>query len=270
MVDQPIVKRAVGFKLQGADAVGDAFQGIGIPMSHVVDRVNAPFVARPVMRNLLDPVDHRVAQVHVGRRHVDLRAQGAGTILEFPGPHPGEKIQIFLRRPGAVRAVGAGFGQSAAGGTDFLHRQITDVGESFGDQFERKSVDLVKVVAGMEKVGAPVKTEPSHVFLDALHIFNVFLGRVGVIEPQMAAGARVFLGQTEVQADGFGMTDVQVTIRFRGETRDNGGVLAGPQILLSDLADKIEGFGGGGIGGRVGHGGKPYPSSEKRPAAKGK
>jgi hypothetical protein len=80
----------------------------------------------------------------------------------------------------------------------------------------------------------------------------------------------MLLGKSKVQADGFGMTDVQVAIRFRGKTGDNDGVFAGPQIFLRDLADKIEGFGGGGFGDRVGHGGKPYPSSEKRPAAKGK
>ena len=118
-------------------------------------------------------------------------------------------------------------------------------------------MDLLEVVAGVVEVGAPVEAEPADVLLDAFDVFEVFFGGVGVVEAEVAAGAGVeggvFLGEAEVEADGFGVADVEVAVGFWGEAGDDGGVFAGAEVVLDDFADEIEGFGGGWGGGK-GHG----------------
>ena len=79
----PVVKRAVHFKLQRADAVRDAFDVIAQAMREVVHRIDAPFVAGVMMRGVPDAVEQRIAQPDVGRRHVDLRAQACARRREI-------------------------------------------------------------------------------------------------------------------------------------------------------------------------------------------
>jgi hypothetical protein len=45
--------------------------------------------------------------------------------------------------------------------------------------------------------------------------------------------------QAEIQADGFGMSDVEVAVRLRGKPRDDLGALAGFQIPGDDIADEV-------------------------------
>ena len=72
--EQPVVQRAVHLELQRADAVGNALDVITQAVREVVHRVDAPPAAGVVMLGVADPVEHRVAQPDIGRRHVDLRA----------------------------------------------------------------------------------------------------------------------------------------------------------------------------------------------------
>jgi hypothetical protein len=61
----------------------------------------------------------------------------------------------------------------------------------------------------------PVESHPADIIHDGVHILHVLFGGVGVVEAQVA-GAVVGVGDPEVQADGFGVADVQVAVGFRG------------------------------------------------------
>ena len=52
---------------------------------------------------------------------------------------------------------------------------------------------------------------------DGIDIFDLFLGRVGVVHPQVADAAE-FARDAEVEADRFGMADVEIAVRLRRET----------------------------------------------------
>ena len=95
---EPVVQRAVVLELQRADRVRDALDRVALAVRVVVRWVDAPLVAGAVVRRVLDAVHHRVAQVDVGRRHVDLRPQRAGAVGELALLHPLEQVEI-LRRP---------------------------------------------------------------------------------------------------------------------------------------------------------------------------
>ena len=85
---------------------------------------------------------------------------------------------------------------------------------------------------------APIEAKPAHVALDGVDIFLFFLGRVGVVETQIAVAAE-FLGDAEIQADRFGMADMQIAVRLRRKAGDDCLMPAGSQIGAHDVADKI-------------------------------
>ena len=86
------------------------------------------------------------------------------------------------------------------------------------------TVHEVKVVAGL--VGrsvrrtVPFEPKPSHRINDAVHILRVFFLGVGVIKAQVAY-AIVVSGQAKVQANAFGMPDMQIAIGLGGEAGAN-------------------------------------------------
>ena len=85
---------------------------------------------------------------------------------------------------------------------------------------------------------APIEAEPAHVALDGVDIFLLLLGRVGVVEAQMAAAGK-FLGDAEIEADRLGVADMQIAVRLRREAGDDGLVPAGRKIGANDVADEI-------------------------------
>src|SRR5690606_41306164 len=78
-----------------------------------VHRIDAPGVAGIVVMRVPDAVDGRIAQVHVGRGHVDLRAQHMRAIRKFAGLHAGEEIEVLGDAARAVWTVATGFGEAA-------------------------------------------------------------------------------------------------------------------------------------------------------------
>jgi hypothetical protein len=49
--------------------------GVGLSVCVVVHRIDAPLIARAVVFEMKDPIHHWIAQVQIGRRHIDLRTQ---------------------------------------------------------------------------------------------------------------------------------------------------------------------------------------------------
>src|SRR5262249_39223234 len=77
-----------------------------------------------------------------------------------------------------------------------------------------------------------------HIGLDGVDVFLLFLGRIGIVEAQVASAAEVE-GGAEVQHDRLGVADMQIAVRLRGEARDNGLVLPGGEVGLHDVANKV-------------------------------
>ncbi len=85
---------------------------------------------------------------------------------------------------------------------------------------------------------APVEAEPAHVALDGVDIFLLFLGRIGVVEAQVAAPAEL-LGDAEVEADRFGVADMEVAVGLGRKAGDDLADAAGVEVGLDDVADEI-------------------------------
>ena len=119
-----------------------------------------------------------------------------------------------------------------------LLRLVVDIGLAGADQVLGPVVELLEIVGGVIEVLAPVEAEPAHVALDGVDVFLLLLGRVGVVEAQVAAAAEL-LRHAEIEADRLGVADMQIAVRLRREAGDDRAVPLRVQIGLDDVADEI-------------------------------
>jgi hypothetical protein len=147
------------------------------------------------MLRVLDAVEDRVAQVDVGRGHVDLRPQYVRAIRKVPLFHGPEEFEVLAGAAVAVRRVAARLGQRAAVGADFLGALAVDIGEAALDEVLGRLVHEGEIVARVERLRTVVRAEPAHRIDDRIDVLLLLLLRIGVVEAQVAAPA-VLLRQT--------------------------------------------------------------------------
>src|SRR5205814_1083312 len=75
---------------------------------------------------------------------------------------------------------------------------------------------------------------------DGLDIFDVLLGRVGVVHAEVADAAEL-ARDAEVQADALGVANVQVTVRLRRKARVDARIFVLGHVRGDDVADEIRG-----------------------------
>ena len=83
-----------------------------------------------------------------------------------------------------------------------------------------------------------MKTEPLDVLFDGVDVFVVFFFGVGIVKTQVAQTI-INISQTEVQADGFGVADVQVAVRLGRKTGLDGCMFTAFEIFIDNGADKV-------------------------------
>ena len=208
-------------------------------MREVVHRIDAPPVAGAMVVRVPDPIEHRVAHVDVRRRHVDLRPEHERAVGELPRPHAREQIEVLVDRASTIGALAAGFRQGAAVAADVVARLAVDVGLALPDQVDRILVELFEIV-GREVQRVPSEAEPADVVFDRVDVLDVLLRRVGVVEPEVAGAAEV-ARDAEIETDGLGVADVEITVRLGRKARDDTAAVAALGLVLGDdRADEIE------------------------------
>ena len=243
-LDVPVVKRAVVLEFQGADGMRDAFQRVALAVGVVVGGIDAPLVARAVVRGAEDAVHDWVAHVEVGRGHVDLGPQGPRAVGEFAGLHAAEEVEVFFDGAIAVGAVAARRGERAAVLADLVGREVTDVGLSGQDHLLGPIVELVEIVGGVEQAVFPIEAQPADVLHDRVDVFDFLLRGVGVVEAEVAQPP-VVPRDAEVQADRLGMADVKVAVRLRRKAGVDAVVAAAGQVGVDVFAEEVGGSRGG-------------------------
>ena len=111
----------------------------------VIHRVDAPFVPRLVMAHVLDAIQRGIAHVDIRRRHVDLGAEGFGSVRKLASSHPLEKIEVFRNGTIAIRAVFTRLRERAAIGAHLVLGEFIHIGNAFLDELDGEVVALVKV-----------------------------------------------------------------------------------------------------------------------------
>mmetsp|Transcript_40777 Transcript_40777/g.81700 ORF Transcript_40777/g.81700 Transcript_40777/m.81700 type:complete len:437 (+) Transcript_40777:165-1475(+) len=154
-VQNPVVERAMVFKLEGAQRVRDLFQSVRNAMREVVHRVDAPLVACHYVRRLPDPVECRVSHVEVRARHVDFGAQTAFALLVISSLHLAEHLQILLHRPVAVRGLLPGRLEAPTVLLHLVGAQTLHVRLALLDQVLCGRIEHIEVVRGVPHVAVP-------------------------------------------------------------------------------------------------------------------
>ena len=126
-LDEPVVERPVYVEFQRADRMGNLFDRVALAVGIVVHRVDAPLVARAVVFGVDDAVHDRVAEEHVGMRHVDLGAQHLRAVGELAVLHAHEQIEILLDRTVAPRRLLARLRYGASREAYLFLRLVVDV-----------------------------------------------------------------------------------------------------------------------------------------------
>ena len=141
---------------------------MGWAKSYIVD---APLIALTVMLGVLDAVDGRVTQIHVGAGQVDLGAEGLFALLELACTHPAEEVEVLFRGAVAPRRGTGGLACVAAAVLAHLVAgQVIDVCLALEDELLGILVALVEVVAAVEDAAVGVGTQPVQVLDDAVDI----------------------------------------------------------------------------------------------------
>src|SRR5690606_12425806 len=146
--------------------------------------------------------------------------------------------QILCHTALTVGAVFTRLFESTAVFPRLLRRQIAHIGEPLFDQMHRPKIKLIEVIRGVAHSAIPRETQPLHIALNGTNIFFVFFFRVGVIKAQITSTAK-FRRQAEIEANGFGVTYMQVAIGFRWKARDDFLMHTCVQILANNLLEKM-------------------------------
>ena len=123
--------------------------------------------------------------------------------------------------------------------TDFFSRKVVHIGFTHFDKLFGIFVQLLKIVGSVKLSILPVAAKPVDVFADGVDVFLFFLGGIGVVKAQVAQSIE-FIGNTEIQADGFGMAQMQISVGLRRKARMNlAAVTAGGVVFHNARPDKV-------------------------------
>ena len=221
------------YELQCTPRVGNSFQIVALAMGKVVHGVGVPLVASADMGNVEYTVNQRIAEQHIRMRHVYLSTKHQRTRLALTAVHKLKQLQVLLYWTIAERTVCTRTG----GGTlllgNHLRALLVYISTALFDKPNGKVPEFLEVVAGIVDVG-PLESQPLDIVLNAFNIFCIFLDGVCVIETQIAL-TTIFLGQTEVDSNSLGMSDVQITIGFRWKT----GLHSAAVLTLCQVVDHL-------------------------------
>ncbi len=219
--------------------------GVGLAMSEIVGRVDAPLRAGARVRRVQDAIQDGVPQVHVAGSKVDLRPQHAGTIRKLAGAHIAKQVEICFHRTVAIGRSTARFGQRAAHRPHLVGGRVVDIGEAGTNEVLGPVVQRLEVVRRMVQMLAPVEAQPAHVPLDGVDVFLLLLHGIGIVEAKVAAAA-VLDGKSEIQADRLCVAEMQIAVRFRRKARDDALDQAAGEVSLDHVANEIPGLCGRG------------------------
>ena len=205
------------FEFEGANRVGDPFDRIALAVRPIVHRVNAPSVTGSMVMSVHDAIENRIAKIQVGRRHIDLGPQCFGSVWEFPFFHSGKEVQILFDRTIAIWAIATWLRQSSSVLAHLIRIKVANKGDPLANQLTCPVVKLFKIIGSVQQF-IPLEAEPIDVRFDRIDVLLTFLGRIRIVEPKVAVPA-VGFGQAEIEADTFGVPDVQIAVGLRRESR---------------------------------------------------
>ena len=118
---------------------------------------------------------------------------------------------------------------------------MANIGFVIANELLSKGVEFREIVGSEKEVFFPIKAEPFYIILDGVNVFGVFGDWIGVIKAKVALTLGIFISNTKIEANGFGVANVKVPIGLgRKPSGDVALMFVGGQIIGHNRADKIE------------------------------
>ena len=96
-------------------------------MGEIVHWVDIPGTAGTVMGRLNNPVNNRIAHMHVGGGHIDFGPENTASFIKFALVHPFKQVEVLLDGPVPVRTLGTWSRGSTLLGRDYVGRLVVDI-----------------------------------------------------------------------------------------------------------------------------------------------
>lgn len=142
-----------------AERIGNAVDAV----RHRIDRPGAA----GVLRDLVDAIDRRIAQIDVQRGHADPDLQGAAAVGELAVAYAGEQNRGSPRRRARPRACSGSI--PAPSGCRGIRApvgiEIADIGLADADQAASALVECFEAIRSVA-LGIPLKAQPADVLQD--------------------------------------------------------------------------------------------------------
>ncbi|KAI3476291.1 hypothetical protein L1887_62128 [Cichorium endivia] len=232
-VAEPLVRLAREDEFGGAERVADVFEAIDKTVGKVVGRVDAPVLARAVMRGLEHTVGDEVPHLRIAILNVLLHAERDLAGRVFAVLHV---FKILERLLDGTVAEARGLAGAALGTAtlllDLFWRRVVDVGLSALDELDGELVEPLEVVARVGDLEG-FEAEPTDGFEDAGKVLFLLGFGVGVVVAEVAEAA-VVTGKAKVDGDGLAVTDVEESVGFWWESRHDH-ALCGCEVLLFEF-----------------------------------
>jgi hypothetical protein len=166
-------------------------------------------------------------------------------MVELTAPHALQQIQILFHRARAVGALLARLGDAATIAADLLLARAIDVRLPILHQLHGVVVQAREVVGGVVEMFTPIEPKPAHVLLDRLDVVRVLLQRIGVVEAEVTAAAKL-RRHAEVETDRLGVSDVEIAVRLGRKARHHAAiVLPRRHVGRDDAANEVHRLAGG-------------------------
>ena len=214
-----------------------------LAVGQVVHRIDAPRVAGAMVRGLADPVHHRVAQIDVGRGHVDLRPQRLGPVGELARPHPRNRSRFSSTERSRNGDWPARLGQRAAVLADLIGRQIVDIRLAVLDELHRPLRRAARSNRRRDR-GASPQSKPSQrmsCMIASTYSDSSFVGLVSSKRRlQWPPNSRAMPKSIEMA---LAWPMCKIAVRLGREARDHlAAEAAGAIVLEDDVANEVAGF----------------------------
>src|SRR5207302_4561483 len=106
---------------------------------------------------------------------------------------------------------------------------------------------LIEVVGCVKHPVFPVEAQPAHVANDRIYVLLLFLFWIGIVKAQIGLAAKLG-GQSEVQADRFCVSEMQISVRLGRKARLHlPAELVDLEVMNNDVANEVRlrSWGGG-------------------------
>ena len=226
-------------EFKGANRVSDTLQIVTLTMRKIIHRIGIPLITSTPVRKIKHTVHNRVAEVHIGTRHINLRTKNHFAWFNITAIHFAEKLQTFFCGAVAIRTIFSWFGRCSFLCGNFFRSLLIYISLSRKNAPFGKIPKILKIVAGIANL-APLITEPLNVFFNGTYVFKVFLLGVGVIHTKVTLTAK-FLSNAEVHCYCLCVTNMKITVGFRREARlKSSSVFTLCKVILYNLFYEVQ------------------------------